>query len=57
MKLQQLAENLIANLCNVDDVYYESKLNDDFIEGFDAFIRHSLRNYWSTNPQTDFNDI
>lgn len=41
----------------VADVYDECTLNDVFIEGVDVFIRHILRNYWSTNARADLADI
>lgn len=57
MAPQQYADDLIAKSCKVVDVYYESTLNDVFIEGFDAGTKHSLRNYRITNSQEGITDI
>lgn len=45
MTSQQIADDLIAKSCKVADVYEQSTLNDVSIEGVDASIRHSLREY------------
>lgn len=57
MTPQQYANDLIAKLCKVADVYDESTLNDVFIEGVDASIQQSLRNFRVTNPHSDLTDI
>lgn len=57
MTSKQYASDLIAKSCKVADVYVERTLNDAFIEGLDASISHSLRNYWPRNAQADLTDI
>lgn len=54
---QKYADHLAAKLCRGADVYDEDTLNDEFIEKFDSPIRHSLRHYWTQNPQADLTDI
>lgn len=53
MTPQQHTDDLIAKPCKVADVCDEGTLNEVFIEGVDAAIRHSLPNYWATNPQAN----
>lgn len=55
--LQQYENDLVANLCEVADFYSEGTLNDVFVEGFDATIRHNLRHYWEQHPQADLTNI
>lgn len=45
MTPNQYADNLVAKSSNVSDVYLKGALNDGYIKGFDASIRHSLRDY------------
>lgn len=40
-----VAKDLIARSCKVADTYEEGSLKDVTIEGVDAFIQLSLRNY------------
>lgn len=54
---QQYTDDTIAKSCKVVDVYDESTLNDVILKGIDPSIRHSLRNYWATNPQVDLTDM
>lgn len=48
--LRSLFNRKILQGCHV---YDEGTLNDVIIESVDASMRHSLRGYWASNPQTD----
>lgn len=54
---QRNAEDFIAKLCKVTDVYDEDTLNDLLIKGLDRSIRHRLQNYCAANPQAEVFDI
>lgn len=47
MTTQQYADNLVAKSCMVADVYDGEALKEEFIEGVEESIRHSLRHYWA----------
>lgn len=54
---QQYFDDLIAESCKGAAVYGKGTLNDLFIEGVGAFIRHNLQNFWPRNTQTDQTNI
>lgn len=54
---RQYVGSPIGKSGTVANVYDECTLNDVFIEGGDQSIRHSLQNYWVTDPQADLTDI
>lgn len=53
----QYADNLYAKSYKMAAVYNESMLDDIFIEKGNCFIRHSLREYFTTYPHTDVADM
>lgn len=53
MTSQKNSDNLIAKPCKALVLYGEGNLKEVFIKDFDASIKHSLHNYWATNPQSD----
>lgn len=57
MTPMQYTDCMYAESCKVADVYEEATLNDNFIEGADFSICHSLRQYCSTQPHADETDI
>lgn len=57
MTSQQFAEDLIANSCKIATVYDKSTLNDVFVDGVNAFVHHSLRDYWALHPHPDLTNI
>lgn len=57
MTFQQYAGDLIAKSRKDADVYDEDTPNNVFIEEVNQSLRHSLQNYWATNPEADLTDI
>lgn len=51
------ARDLDAKSYKNTDVFDESSLNDVFIDGVKASIRHSLRLYWESNPQAHLTSL
>lgn len=51
------AYDLFAKSCKVAGDYDESTLNNIFIGGVDSSILHSLRKYWTSNPQVHLTNI
>lgn len=50
----QFADDLMAKLGKVADLYHKSTVNDVFIERVNASIGHSLGNYCTKNPKLIF---
>lgn len=48
---QQYDDDFISKFCNVADVQKKSTLNGVFIEDVDAFMYHSIRNYFENNSR------
>lgn len=57
MMPQQFADEVVAKMRRVADVYVKVTLNNVFIGVVNLSFRHSLQNCWAQNPQEDLNDV
>lgn len=57
MILNQYAEELMTKILWSGDVYEEYTLNEIFIEGLDASIRHSVRESWKNKKNANLHEL